>query len=518
MTPPASDVPPADLRQRAVSIGGTDERRRGRLSARPNPDQGDPRHEAQRDCDRIVYSNAWRRLGAVTQVITPFDDAPAMHNRLTHSEKVARVARGIAERLLADAASHPLLVKYGGLDADVCEAAALAHDLGHPPFGHVGEETLDRTARASINDGGLGLADGFEGNAQSMRIVTLGHTRSAKYEGFDLTLATLDAIAKYPWMRQDQVAAGHKEKLEADASYRRHWKKFNFYNDQEPLLAEIRRVRPSTLGPETQSLEASVMDAADDISYAVHDLEDFYLSGILNMSDVRDDLEAFTEFLADRSLGERPSPFLDMMQRLEGDYAGFYNEDNLEEAAEQVFRHLKRFTKPATGDAHAYGEQIARGEGAKMIGRYISAVTVSDEPAWAAGPHIHLRAAEWHEVQILKVITKHYVIARPDFALVQRGQQTILESLVLLLREWVDSEEDAKRLPPSLREELKIARAQEAGEIQTSFKSGAKPVVPRGQPYRVILDYLCTLGDQQCVNLFQKLSGNAVHQIGFGSF
>src|SRR5690349_16207302 len=112
------------------------------------------------DRNRIVSSPFFARLGGVTQVVSA-SGSGLLHNRLTHSLKVAMVARAIVERLAASAELGPVLDKLGGCDPDVVEAAALAHDLGHPPFGHLGERVLDRLARRRFQ-----LPDGFEGNAQ----------------------------------------------------------------------------------------------------------------------------------------------------------------------------------------------------------------------------------------------------------------------------------------------------------------------------------------------------------------
>src|SRR5688500_12236926 len=149
------------------------------------------------DRDRIVSSPFFARLNGVTQVVSPGGSGLLVHNRLTHSLKVAQVARAIAERLTADEAHRDLLEKLGGCDPDVVEAAALAHDLGHPPFGHLGERVLDRLARQR-----LGLTDGFEGNAQSYRIVTSTEIRGQATIGLNLTNAVRAAILKYPWTRR----------------------------------------------------------------------------------------------------------------------------------------------------------------------------------------------------------------------------------------------------------------------------------------------------------------------------
>lgn len=125
--------------------------------------KGDQRAAAQRDRDRILYTAAFQRLAGVTQVVGPLE-GHVFHNRLTHTLEVAQIARRLAEKLAKE--NRALAEELGGLDPDVVEAAALAHDLGHPPFGHVAEKELDALARSH------GAAEGFEGNAQSFRIVT----------------------------------------------------------------------------------------------------------------------------------------------------------------------------------------------------------------------------------------------------------------------------------------------------------------------------------------------------------
>src|SRR6185436_15478884 len=133
------------------------------------------------DRDRIASSPFFTRLGGVTQVISPGGSGLLVHNRLTHSLKVAQVARAIAERLTADPRYRDLLDKLGGCDPDVVEAAALAHDLGHPPFGHLGERVLDTLGRQRF-----GLPDGFEGNAQSYRLMTSTEIRGTATIGLNL--------------------------------------------------------------------------------------------------------------------------------------------------------------------------------------------------------------------------------------------------------------------------------------------------------------------------------------------
>jgi dGTPase len=202
------------------------------------------------DRDRIVTSPFFARLGGVTQVISPGGSGLLVHNRLTHSLKVAQVARAIAERLAADERYGVLLDKLGGCDPDAVEAAALAHDLGHPPFGHLGERVLDRLAREQ-----LGLPDGFEGNAQSYRIVTSTEIRGETI-GLDLTAATRAAMLKYPWTRRGPVHLMDPAPRGAGSA------KFGAYVTE---LADVHQARAPFAGRIAdwqQTVEASVMDTA----------------------------------------------------------------------------------------------------------------------------------------------------------------------------------------------------------------------------------------------------------------
>jgi dGTPase len=157
------------------------------------PEGSGARSPFQKDRDRLLYASAFQRLGSVTQVVSA-SEGYVFHNRLTHTLEVAQIARRLAEKLLVE--TDPGLVEaLGGIDPEVVEAAALAHDLGHPPFGHIAEKQLDALAKKH------NASDGFEGNAQSFRIVSRGAAHRTDYKGLNLTRATLNAILKYPWTR-----------------------------------------------------------------------------------------------------------------------------------------------------------------------------------------------------------------------------------------------------------------------------------------------------------------------------
>lgn len=471
----------------------------------------DPRSESERDRDRLLYSSAFRRLGGVTQVITPPGYAPPLHNRLTHSLKVAQVARSISSLLISQAHNAETLNRLGGLDPITCEAAALAHDLGHPPFGHIGEQVLDRKAREA-----LGLDDGFEGNAQTMRIVTTGFQRSVDSQGLDLTYSTLAAIAKYPWTRGAKTCRrdtesghyfcaqdlGHNCDPKTCARSRR-WNKFNFYEEQQELVARIREFSP--VGRETQTLEASVMDLADDIAYAVHDLEDFFLTGFIDSKYVLRDLEAYDHDRVE-------SPLLSLVDELKGKYPNRFSEDDFGTQVSDLLAELKKFfalterisaTKPA---ARAAALTSA------WIGKYINpeVIELSERPLWDHGPHISLRSPQWHGIQILKWITRTYIIRQSDIALLQHGQQRILSDLVDMLLKW--SRDDFDRLPRRLQEEMQVALDLSRGMLEMGY--GPAKHAPRGVPERAIVDYLCGLTDAQTFALYENLSGSRMHSGG----
>ena len=238
-----------------------DEHARERWVAEP-PKRQQPHNRTafERDRARLVHSAALRRLAAKTQVVGPQTD-DFVRNRLTHTLEVAQVARDVGRSI--------------GCDPDIVETAALAHDLGHPPFGHNGERALDALSAS---------CGGFEGNAQTLRILTRLEAKTVdehgRSVGLNLTRATLDAATKYPWPRAD-AALPHGSHADGTA---RAVRKFGVYDDDLEVFGWLREGVEGT----ARCLEAQVMDLADDVAYSVHDLEDGVVAGPIDLARLDD--------------------------------------------------------------------------------------------------------------------------------------------------------------------------------------------------------------------------------------
>lgn len=219
----------------------------------------DGRDDEMRDYARILYSSSFRRLQGKMQLLG-IDATNFNRNRLTHSLEVAQIARSIAFNL-------------GLKNIMFAESCSLAHDLGNPPFGHYGEVILNKLSK----DFG-----GYEGNAQTFRILRKLEKKHHEYEGLNLTIRTLFGVTKYFFKRSENP------------------KKFLYDDDYNFLKEELDKKEITT----TKSIDAQIMDLADEIAYAAHDLEDALSSGIISVGEMIHEFkisekyhEAYPEFV-----------------------------------------------------------------------------------------------------------------------------------------------------------------------------------------------------------------------------
>jgi dGTPase len=495
---------------------------------RQEPVQGDVATSPFRaDRDRVASSPFFGRLAGVTQVVSPTGSGLLLHNRLTHSLKVAQIARAIAERLAADPEAAALVAKLGGCDVDVVEAAALAHDLGHPPFGHLGEEILDRIARHRFD-----LPDGFEGNAQSFRIVTTTDARGPSGVGLDLTAAVRAALLKYPWTRlhyplphpstMPVPPRGATEPADAPGSGSA---KFSAYVTELADLVQTRDAFGDRIEPWQQTVEASVMDTADDIAYAIHDLDDFHRVGVLQHATVAAEFGQWQEHAA--ALAELDADGLDIERRLPGRAlealrrrlherdSWAVDDDAFADAVARVRVELVDGLLSVPFDGSVAAEQSLARFSARWTARLVGGVIVSADPTTRSG-HVLLTTSAWHEVQVLKFVHRHFVLLRPDLALHQRGQARLLTSLVEELEQWTADRRQAERLPRRLHDLVELAEHQYASlaAADPTLLAGATGDAPTGPDAvralargRAVVDFVASLTDNQAAALLDALTG-----------
>ena len=413
----------------------------------------DQRGPFQRDRDRIIYTSAFRRLAWVTQVVSAHEGDP-FHNRLTHTLEVAQIGKRLAEKLLRQQPDEAETL--GGIDPEVVEAAALAHDLGHPPFGHAVEKELDTLVQDA------GLRDGFEGNPQSFRVVTKLAVRGHESLGLNLTKATLNAILKYPWFRTTTPP----QRSRKWGAYHIESAEFEWVRGPEPRSAQ-------------KSVEAEVMDFADDIAYAIHDMEDFYRTGLIPLDrlvtndDERDKFLDGTFSSLQRNNEIVPFPLADCRDAFAGMLASAPVIDPYSGTRKQR-ASLRTFT-------------------AGLIGRYINAIKLQ-VPSSSSEQTIEIKKWAELELWVFKQLTWHYVINNSALASQQFGQRRIIKFLFVTFNEAAADRKLRDIFPTAFREQV-----DDLEKLHPDDSDEGR--------IRLVTDLLASLTENQAMSMYQRLSG-----------
>lgn len=428
----------------------------------------------------------------------PGHESDFFRNRLTHSLEVAQIAKSIAIRLNA---THPLFrAKNQKIEPDIVEFAGLAHDLGHPPFGHNGEEALDECMREH---------GGFEGNAQTLHILSRlekKNTRSNPEDfkpftdegednrlGLNLTYRSLAAILKYDEVipkKSDDRAAGKKNKVVK-----------GYYQSEAEL---VERIKASVLGNKSEkifkSIECSIMDIADDIAYSTYDIEDVFKSGFLKPLDL---------FNLDFSIYE--SVVNTINDRIEKQYRGetrrvliediydvlYFVFQNVFSVSDNDIKTARKRDIPAeekkmlfSVQAHNYSQLMAENGYHRtdftsgLIQLFMEGVEVERD---SAHPQLHkarLQINTFIIVETLKNITYQAIIRSPTLQVVEfRGKDIVKKIFAAIVNDEGD------RLLPS------------------DFRTLYKTVRTEPERYRVVCDFIAGMTDRYAVEFYSRLYG-----------
>ena len=359
------------------------------------------RTEFMRDRARVIHSAALRRLAAKTQVAVPWEN-DFQRTRLSHSLECAQIGRELGESL--------------GADPDLQETACLAHDLGHPPFGHNGEEALAIVAKD---------CGGFEGNAQSLRLLIRLEAKTVDAQGnsvgLNLTRASLDAATKYPWPRSQNS------------------RKFGVYDDDLEIFTWMRKGAPV----DKKCIEAQIMDWSDDCAYSVHDLEDAIFAKQVSVKNFRDDLPIIHTVMVEQyGSTATQQEALSALERLSALSAWPHYYDG----SHRSLARLKDSTSQLIGRFVLAAEMQTREiHGTGKLSRY--------------GANLEVPHEQIIEVDFLKAVAGHYLINAAHSQERYAKQQVIIIELVEMLyakapheldsffrKPWGEAKDDSARL------------------------------------------------------------------------
>lgn len=436
------------------------------------PETAGDRSESERDRDRVLYTEAFRRLSGVSQVAFT-GETELYHDRLSHSLKVAQVGRRIAEYLEEEANEKGI-----PLDENVVETAALAHDIGHPPFGHPAERELDNILKRK------GIEEGFEGNAQSLRVLTrvTVHPETEGPDvkspgGINLTRASINASIKYPWKRSAERDDYNRWGINEN-------EKFGRYQGEKDVFNWAREFSDG----KQRCLEAEIMNWADDLVYAVHDVEDFYRSGVIPL-----------EQLLRRGSPERKefvNDYLNWSRKSSNDK--FEYDDKVDDWLDQVNdrTEIQQAFKGTRGDRVVLNKLMSW-----LIGRFVGddeetdfAIEVNSSPQ-GSERYLEVDSELKKQVSVLKFMLLRYVLDNPSLQAQRRGERKVIEELFEILFDAVD---------PHGPESVDI--------IHQPFRDEAKQLTADGtlvQRGRLVSDIITSMTEAQSIRLHKRLTGDS---------
>ena len=412
-----------------------DERATARWVAEPPKRAG--RSDFERDRARVLHSAALRRLAAKTQVVTA-GSADFPRTRLTHSLECAQIGRELGREI--------------GCDPDLVDAACLAHDIGHSPFGHNGETALNELAES---------CGGFEGNAQSLHLLTRLEPK-VPGAGLNLTRATLDATLKYPWFSQGPGTSSASPGGRPPGTPR----KFGVYAEDAEVFGWIRAAAPAG---RRRCLEAQVMDWADDVAYSVHDLEDGFAAGLITFKNLNSS--------AERAV---------VSQTTATTYVG--DDVSLAELSEVLDALLALDVWPASYDGGPDSAAALKNVTSELIGRFSVAaqratLAVYPRPRTRYAADLIVPRQQRLECALLKGITAHYVMTRAGVIAAQARERELLAELALAVECGAPG-----TLDPLLRPAWHTAQADT-------------------ERRRVIIDQIASLTDTSAIAWHHRLCG-----------
>lgn len=459
------------------------------------PEVGDDyRYPFERDADIILYSSAFRRLKSVTQVIPAMDGTGRTHDRLIHSLKVAQVGKRIAQKLISD---HPDLESY--VFPDAVYFAGLAHDIGHPPFGHIAEQEL----QSILDDEGspFFLPDGFEGNAQTFRVLIRGAQKSRfttqgefsnPRRGMGLTAGSIIATMKYPWERgaakRQLERYGRTYSSSKDGYYSKKW---GMYADDlrlwqsiedEVLLADTRLI-----------VNSQIMDLADDITYAIHDIQDHYRSGSIS----------FGALVDERSTAEE-TQFWEHTLSFFSRRPEFNFSTNAFSRAREWLEKVP-FPRTPFDDSRSIRAQLHRAE-SFLVTKILDEVKIDQDGDLQIPPALRM------VLEQLKQMTWYYVINNPRLASIQQGQRRLIRELHLWLCQWyIDCEADRSD-PLYLTETDRKLRSvpKRLRELVDDTSESSLSLTEEQRVSRAVVDYIGTLTDNEAMVLHHNLGGVSI--------